>query len=70
MTLGDKPCSALVNGVCTNGFVRVPACAHGYGSGPYNVVPCMSEDWCARLFPETGQPSAADIARAHARAYP
>lgn len=65
----DKKCSALVNGVCANGFVAAPACGHGYGDGPYNVVPCMSESWCARLFPETGAPSAEQVARARVRAY-
>lgn len=66
----DKKCSALVNGVCINGFTAVPACGHGYGDGPYNVVQCMSESWCVRLFPETGQPSPEQVARARARAYP
>jgi hypothetical protein len=62
------PCSALVNGVCTNGFIAPPACANTAGIGVWNMTPCMSEKWAARLFPETGAPSADDVMRARERA--
>lgn len=62
-------CSALVNGVCTNGFPAVPHCAKTEDSGGiYSRLPCMTETWSARLFPETGAPSAEQVARARARA--
>lgn len=62
-------CSALVNGICTNGFAPVtPACRATERIGrPYMMTVCMSEDWAARLYPETGAPSADDVRRARER---
>jgi len=62
-------CSALIDGACQNGFPAVPACAINSLSmqGPYSPLPCMNEDWAARLFPVTGEPSEADMERVRAR---
>lgn len=69
MTHNFIKCSALVNDVCTNGFPAVAHCrmTERSGNGPYNVLPCMSEVLSARLFPETGAPTASDVARARSR---
>ncbi len=59
------PCSALVNGVCINGFPVMAGCRTG---DPRFSHPCLSEKWCARVYPETGAPSADQVARSRARA--
>lgn len=59
-------CSALVSGVCINGFMVTPACnpiqapwrchACGRDSDGQPTPVCMHEDWSARIFPDTGCP--------------
>lgn len=61
-------CSALTNGICTNGFPETPACKSDRMGHFYAVPPCLSEKRSALLFPETGAPSRELVARARKRA--
>lgn len=63
------PCSALVNGVCTNGFPAVPCCGHTeLIGGDYSMPFCLSDTLPFRSFPETGAPSREQVERARKRA--
>jgi len=63
------PCSALLNGVCTNGFPAVGCCAHTELIGhPYSIPVCLSETLALRSFPENGAPSKEQVERARKRA--
>jgi hypothetical protein len=74
----SNACSALVNGVCLNGFPVTPACCPAQvpwkchackrDSDRQPTPFCMSEDWCARVL-ETfgGKPLAAMVDNARAR---
>lgn len=74
----SNKCSALVNGVCLNGFMVTPHCnpvqdvwkcfTCGQLSKQQPVPPCMSEKISERQFPETGAPTRRDVERAHVRA--
>ena len=73
----SNACSALVNGICTNGFIALPACdpvqpvwkcsecRREYERQPTPM--CMSEAMCARWIPETGAPTQEQVEYARKR---
>lgn len=61
-------CSALVNGVCMNGFPATLACSDPYDfyykKYVVRIPRCMDERWQARFLKETGAPTPLMIERA------
>lgn len=63
------PCSALINGICTNGFIARPGCAVTEKIGPpYLQVACLSEILALRDHPDIGKPTDEQVRQARERA--